>query len=483
MRVAVPIMVVLLSSTLCGCGGGGGGTPAEAATCGTMLRPVLCGLDTGSGVQGVASLKLVLVDAAGAALTQVSPDHAGTVQAMVKDGLGAAVPNVAVNFTTSDKSGVFVPASGSALTDANGLARVGLPAGSQAGAFTLTAGATVSGAVTSARVDYAVVFPTLTLSALRLTPSNLSAGGTGSLAVTVLSGSSPFVPAQSVSFTSPCAAAGKALISSPVITVNGVASTSYTDKGCGATDTITATTRLGDASFSRAGDVTVLSAIAGQIAFVSALPQNIAVRGTGGPGRQETSTVTFKVLDKNGNPVAGVSVDFFVFSNTGTAAGTGGLSLSPTTASSGADGSVSTVVAAGIVNTPVRISASLSATHPAVTSISDQLVVSTGIADQNSFSLSTATFNVEGMSHDGCEGPVGSTVRISLADHFNNPVPDGTAVSFTAEGGVVDASCLTGLVNTQLTNGTVIAQKGIRSTIRGWCRPVTPARCRGSNTR
>ena len=461
MRVAVPIMVVLLSSTLCGCGGGGGGTPAEAATCGTMLRPVLCGLDTGSGVQGVASLKLVLVDAAGAALTQVSPDHAGTVQAMVKDGLGAAVPNVAVNFTTSDKSGVFVPASGSALTDANGLARVGLPAGSQAGAFTLTAGATVSGAVTSARVDYAVVFPTLTLSALRLTPSNLSAGGTGSLAVTVLSGSSPFVPAQSVSFTSPCAAAGKALISSPVITVNGVASTSYTDKGCGATDTITATTRLGDASFSRAGDVTVLSAIAGQIAFVSALPQNIAVRGTGGPGRQETSTVTFKVLDKNGNPVAGVSVDFFVFSNTGTAAGTGGLSLSPTTASSGADGSVSTVVAAGIVNTPVRISASLSATHPAVTSISDQLVVSTGIADQNSFSLSTKTFNVEGMNYDGCPSPVGSMVRASLADHFNNPVPDGTAVSFTAEGGAIDASCLTGLVSTQLTNGTVVTQKGI----------------------
>lgn len=34
-------------------------------------------------------------------------------------------------------------------------------------------------------------------------------------------------------------------------------------------------------------------------------------------------------------------------------------------------------------------------------------------------------------------------MTVSLADHFNNPVPDGTAVSFTAEGGVVGASCLT----------------------------------------
>lgn len=200
---------------------------------------------------------------------------------------------------------------------------------------------------------------------------------------------------------------------------------------------------------------------AAQIAFISALPQNIALKGTGGPGRQESSTVTFKVLDKNGNPVAGALVDFFVFSNTGNTSGTGGLTLNPTTATSGADGTVSTSVAAGIVNTPVRISATISGISPAVTSISDQLVISTGIPDQNSFSLSTAIFNVEGMNHDGCEAPVASTVRISLADHFNNPAPDGTAVSFTAEGGTVDASCLTGLVNTTLTDGSVIRQKGI----------------------
>lgn len=57
---------------------------------------------------------------------------------------------------------------------------------------------------------------------------------------------------------------------------------------------------------------------------------------------------------------------------------------------------MSTVVSSGIVNTPVRISATIAGTSPAVTSISDELVVSSGIPDQNSFSLSTKTFNVEG---------------------------------------------------------------------------------------
>lgn len=189
------------------------------------------------------------------------------------------------------------------------------------------------------------------------------------------------------------------------------------------------------------------------LAFVSALPQNIALKGTGGPGRQENSRVTFKVLDINGIPVSGQRVDFALTTSVG------GLTLNPTSSTTGADGTASTVVAAGTINTPVRVTATLAGTS--ITTLSDQLVVSTGVPDQNSFSLSTQIFNVEGMNHDGCEAPVASTIRVSLADHFNNPAPDGTAVSFTAEGGTVDASCLTGLVNTTLTDGTVIKQKGI----------------------
>ena len=385
-------------------------------------------------------------------MTSVSPDRVATLGATVRDSKGNAVPNAAVTFTTTDKTGVFIPSSGTALTDPNGVARIILPAGSQAGAFTVTAATTVSGAALLGTTNYTVAFPALTLSALTIAPATLSSGGTASLAVTVLNGATPFTPAQSISFTSPCVSAGKATISSPVITVNGVASTSYTDNGCGGADTITASTTLSGSTFSQTGTVNVQPATAGQIAFVSALPQNIAMKGTGGPGRQETSTVTFKVLDKNSNPVSGRAVNFSLDTNAG------GLTLNPASATSGADGTISTVIAAGTVNTPVRVTATLTGT--VISTVSDQLVISTGIPDQNSFSLSTKIFNTEGMNHDGCANGVGSEVRVSLADHFNNPVPDGTAVSFTAEGGTIGASCLTGLSNTQLTNGAVITQKG-----------------------
>lgn len=67
------------------------------------------------------------------------------------------------------------------------------------------------------------------------------------------------------------------------------------------------------------------------------------------------------------------------------------------------------------------------------------LSVSTGLADQNSFSLSRSAFNVHALNFDGNE----VDVTVFLADHFNNPVPDGTAVNFIAEGGSIEPSCVT----------------------------------------
>ena len=451
MRTTLAGVVLMVSAMLSACGGGGGDSSATCRP--TMANPDLCAGEGSTSPTGLATLQLALFNASGARITEVSPEREGILVAAVNDARGAPVPNVAVTFTSTDKTGAFVPTSGTALTDATGLASVRLPAGTQAGGFTATATSAVAASAVTGSTGYAVALPTLTLSAITIAPATLSAGGTTSLSLTVLNGSTPFAPAQSISFTSPCATAGKATISTPVITVNGVGSTSYIDKGCGGPDTVTASTTLYGTTITRAGSVNVLPATAGQIAFVSALPQNISLKATGGPGRQESSTVTFKVLDKNGNPVSGqlVNLDLTTY--------VGGLTRNPVSATTGADGTVSTVVASGTVNTPVRVIATLAGTL--ITTLSDQLVVSTGVPDQNSFSISTQIFNVEGMNFDGCPAPIGSAVRVSLADHFNNPAPDGTAVSFTAEGGTVDASCLTGLVNTTLTDGTVITQKGI----------------------
>jgi hypothetical protein len=453
-----------LAGLLGACGGGGGSDggclnldPSRSSSlpgCSAVASP--------SAPSAQASLALTLSNASGAPVTTVSSNAPGVAKAVVKDSSGRAVAGTAVQFTSSDKTAVLTPASGSALTDSNGMASIGVAPGTDAGAFTLSASATVGGARATGSTSYAVAFPVLTMSALSSNPSPLAAGGTASLSVTVLDGGKPFAPAQSVIFTSPCATAGKAVISSPVTTVNGVATTSYIDKGCGAPDLVTASTTLAGATTTQTGTVNVERALPGQLAFVSALPQNISLKGTGGAGRQESSTVVFKLLDPNGNPVSGQRIDFALTTSAG------GLSLNPASATTGADGTASTIVYGGTVNTPVRVIATIPNSRDnagqTITTISDQLVVSTGVPDQDSFSLSTAIYNVEGMNYNGCPAPYGSTVSVTLADHFNNPAPDGTAVSFTTEGGVIDASCLTGLFNTTLTDGTVIKQKGIPGT-------------------
>lgn len=218
---------------------------------------------------------------------------------------------------------------------------------------------------------------------------------------------------------------------------------------------VTAAATISSSAVSASANYTVGAkpgASASQLTFVSASPQTIALKGTGGAGRQESSVVTFKVLDAGGNPVVGQQVNFALDTTVG------GLALSASSATSGTGGLASTTVMGGTVNTPVRVSATLAG--GSVSTVSDQLVVSTGVPEQNSFSLSAIIKNVEGGQFNGCTAPTGTTITARLADHFHNPAPDGTAVSFTAEGGSIDASCLTGLIQTTQPDGSVLTSKG-----------------------
>ena len=434
----------IVAGLLVACGGGSDGCstldPARNSNlpgCAASTSATTAATATASVAS--TSLALSLTDASGATITSVSPDRAGMLQAIVTDSRGAVAPNVAVTFTTSDKTGAFVPASGTALTDAKGMARVGLPAGTQVGAFTVTANTLVDNVATLGTVGYTVSFPTLTPSVLSISPATLSAGGNASISVTLLSGSSPYAPPLSVSFASPCVAAGKASIGSPVLTQGGIATASYTDKGCGVADTITASVALGGATVTKTGTINVLPATAGSIKFISATTTNIALKGTGGFGRQEFSTLMFQVFDKTGNPVAGTPIDL-VFADSNTTSTVGGLALNPAAATSAADGTVTTLVAAGTIPTSVRVVASIHGSSPPISTVSNILVVSTGVPDQKHFSVGTSIGNCEGKDFD----QTCSIVTATLGDHFGNPVPDGTAVNFTTEGGVIDASCVTG---------------------------------------
>ncbi|MDX1347256.1 MAG: Ig-like domain-containing protein [Thiomicrorhabdus chilensis] len=173
---------------------------------------------------------------------------------------------------------------------------------------------------------------------------------------------------------------------------------------------------------------------AGSIQFISADPEFMSLKGTGGVGYGETSQVVFKVVDIFGSPIEGATVNFTLSTTVG------GLSLSPSSATSNASGLVSTTVQAGTISTPVRVGASVTLSDGQLIYVqSDLLTVTTGIPDQNSISLSMDKFAPEGWDFDGET----VTVTVRLGDRFNNPVPDGTVINFTTEGGLIESSCQT----------------------------------------
>ena len=264
---------------------------------------------------------------------------------------------------------------------------------------------------------------------LQVAVTNLSAGGNTSVTATLVDASgNPYQQSVDVSFTSDCVGTGNATVTSPVTTTTGFATATYSAQGCQGTDTVYASATVEGQTLTASATLTVAAASLGSIQFVSASPSTIALKGT---GLTETAVVTFKVLDESGGPMKGQTVDFSLTTDVG------GLKLLPSSAVSGDDGTVQTVVQAGTVHTPVRVTATVRGTSVATQSA--QLSVGTGLPDQDSFSLAIATLNPEAWAIDGTT----TTATVYLADRFNNPVPDGTAVTFVTEGGSIQGSCTT----------------------------------------
>ena len=284
-----------------------------------------------------------------------------------------------------------------------------------------------------------------------LSSANVSAGGTTSLSVTAVDQTGALYTAAPVivTFSSSCISQGLAVIapsgtSTAGTTANSVTSSTgtidatYTAKGCSGQDVITASATVGSTALTATGTLTVAAATIGSIQFESATPASIGLKGT---GLNETSTVVFKVVDATGGARPGVTVNFSLNTTAG------GLNLSPASAVSAADGTVQTVVSAGTSHTAVRVTATIAS--PALSTQSSNLTVTTGLPASGAFSISVgapsygtlACPNVEAYDIDLVTVPV----TVQLADRYNNPAPDGTAVAFTTNGGHIGGSCTTPL--------------------------------------
>jgi len=266
----------------------------------------------------------------------------------------------------------------------------------------------------------------------------ISAGGSVGFNIALVNGDNQRVTdAYLVEFSSNCVTADQATISTDISTVNGEASTTYTDNGCagssGTKDQITATVVTTDNTLSATQEIDIRPEVVGSIRFLAVESESILLRDAGDSSESQ-STVSFNVLNQNGTPLAGQVVSFSLTTEIG------GITLTPSSATSDDNGQVTTSISAGNVPTSVRVNASITSLNSEVLKTqSSAISITTGLPSQRNFTLSADVLNVEGFDVNG----VTTNITARLSDTFGNPVPNKTVVTFTSEGGQIGSSCLT----------------------------------------
>ncbi|PCJ17531.1 MAG: hypothetical protein COB04_08760 [Gammaproteobacteria bacterium] len=372
----------------------------------------------------------------------IRADAPGTVSVTLVDGQGAGLGSVLIELSTD--LALLDPSNGSVVTNSDGQATILLLAQDETGADALVAKASVSTESLSETLNYTVNPPQVEMGSsasgtfiegqLAIGVSPLSAGGTSAVIANLVDvNQDPFTSSTIlISFSSDCSDSGSATLTSSVTAISGEAQATYKAQGCEGVDTITASASFGGSSLTASGSITVSSDQVGSIEFIDASPSVIALAGTGGQGLSSTSTVTFEVRGTQGLVLANEQVDFVLSTDVG------GITLSPSDAISDSNGQVSTVVQSGSVSTSVRVKGSLNSNSDIATQ-SDLLNITTGIPDMDSMTLTIEMQNPEAFNRPG----VDLDVNVFMGDLFNNPVPDGTAVAFTTEGGTIGGACTT----------------------------------------
>ncbi|MCL0035649.1 hypothetical protein M1N00_03215 [Thermodesulfovibrionales bacterium] len=275
---------------------------------------------------------------------------------------------------------------------------------------------------------------------LRATPSEITVLGTSSIEAHVFDGEGHPVPdGTSVSF-SQHPELGEIIPSAT--TYRGVATATFRASNIPGTVAITGT--VGDAS--NTVGILISPAATASIKFVSATPDVIAIRGSGG---NETSLISFLVRDINGNPVVdGTLIDFVMHGPSGGRVPADGGEFigerddTPTKARvSTLNGVASIHLNSGsVAGTVLIIATTVDVAGITLSSASTPISVGGGVPSEKHLTVAADRFNLPGLDWAGRE----ATISVYLADRFGNyNVLEGTSVSFYAESGAIDRSAVT----------------------------------------
>jgi hypothetical protein len=392
-------------------------------------------------------------------VNQFKTDQQVQITSTLIDGNGLPIANKIMTFTAD--IGTFSTAS--ALTDDQGIANVILSSSDSAiGAGVLTSSYSVDEDTNiSNTFNYQILSADAVIDSdirlgyfdatnnfiegkieVSIGNNTISAGGTLGLSVDLVDENGDLIVTPiPVTFTSNCVQSENATIDESVLSINGTASSTFADIDCagvtGTDDVLTATISVNNISNTANETITINGEQLGSIEFISAEPNSIVLKGTGGQNQQETSTLTFKVKSQLGNVLAQQEVSFALSTSVGD------INLSKTSGFTNSQGLITTQVTSGTVPTAIRVTASASMDFNGnmveVQSQSDLLSINTGLPEQRSMTMAATIVNPEANNINGVE----SSITVWLSDNFHNPVPDGTTVNFTTEGGNIEPSCST----------------------------------------
>jgi hypothetical protein len=302
-------MVILV--TACG---GGGGSAGETAGVGGAVG------EGSGGSTGQPTVSLTLTDTIGTSTNSLSPGSPLIAKALIKDSKGTAVKGALVTFSLSSGLAILSPSSGTALTDEQGIAQVGLEAGGEIGATEVSVKATVSGVEVSAKSAFSVGAPPSAVPAainfVSALPQDKSivlkgAGGNGRtevalLSFTVVDSSNLGVANKKVNFAlltnEAASATNKVTLVSSSSTTNQSGQVTATVNSGSTPTTVRVVATVDGTSISALSDtVTVTTGQPVQMAFsLSAETYNIS----GWNHDNEQTKVNILMADQFGNPVA-----------------------------------------------------------------------------------------------------------------------------------------------------------------------------------
>ncbi|WP_379543109.1 Ig-like domain-containing protein [Psychrobacter sp. R86515] len=438
------LTALTLSLALAGCGGGSDGTDtiAPAPDLGVNVGTSDGGVGSGD-IGDVLNVSTVSLLDANANLTRVISMSGVTARVVVTDSEGNGVSGALVTFSGDGVQ--FGTSNGAVLTNADGVATTSVVplSSTDTGSYSLSATATYDDvSATTASYNYSLQAVDITLVNFSTGENTLESGGSTIVTLqTKDTVTDQFQNDVTVNLSSTCGSFENASISS---SNQGNVSSTYSaidSSGnlCEGTQTITAVT-ANDTSSSQSIDVNIKAIEASSIVYTTT---NSVVLGAKNSGSSSSSQIDFTIY-ANGVPAANQEVTLDLIKSPSDFNFVSQGNRASKTLKSDSLGKVTVNLYPGNIPGPVEIKASLKSNADTF-ALAKNISVATGRPTQNGVTLAIGKNVLADNAIDS------TNISAYLTDRQGNFVPDGTVVSFVAEGGTVTPNCATVSGNCSVT--------------------------------